>query len=180
MPRKLIKRYLPNPDTIKDNKFLGIFGKVIHDPQLWHLTRFSVSHAFLVGLFCAFMPVPFQMILAAGGAIIFRANIAISVALVWITNPFTMPFLFGFAYLVGLWTLGQEAESTEFELSWEWLAANDFWGPFLWGCFLCAICSAGLGYMGIRLFWRLHILSAWQERIKKREARKKEADGKIS
>ena len=87
MPRKLIKRYLPDPENIKSNRFLKVFGKVIHDPQLWHLTRYSVGHAFLVGLFCAFVPVPFQMLLAAGGAIIFRANIAISVALVWITNP---------------------------------------------------------------------------------------------
>lgn len=175
MPRKLIKRYLPDPDQIKDNKFLSIFGRFIHDPQLWHLTRYSVSHAFVVGLFCAFIPVPFQMILAAGGAIIFRANIAISIALVWITNPLTMPFMFGFAYLVGLWTLGQETAGAEFELSWEWLAANDFWGPFLWGCLLCATVAGALGYMGIRLFWRFHILSAWQARVKKRALKKQES-----
>ncbi|WP_444998308.1 DUF2062 domain-containing protein [Aliikangiella sp. IMCC44359] len=176
MPRKLIKQYLPNPNTIKDNKFLSIFGKVIHDPQLWHLTRYSVSHAFFVGLFCAFIPVPFQMLLAAGGAILFRANIAISVALVWITNPITMPFLFGFAYLVGVWTLGQESSEFQFELSWQWLAdnLNQFWQPLLLGSLICAVICAAIGYLGIRLFWRFHILNAWQERIKKREARKSE------
>ena len=173
MPRKLIKRYLPDPSKIKDNKFLSIFGKVIHDPQLWHLTRYSVGHAFLVGIFCAFIPVPFQMLLAAGGAIIFRANIAISVALVWITNPFTMPVIFGFAYLVGVWTLGQDAQAAEFEFSLEWLAANDFWLPFLWGCFLCGVVSSALGYICVRLFWRFHILSAWQARINKRNERRK-------
>ncbi|WP_196138159.1 DUF2062 domain-containing protein [Aliikangiella sp. G2MR2-5] len=176
MPRKLIKRYLPDPDAIKENRFLRVFGKVIHDPQLWHLTRYSVGHAFLVGLFCAFIPVPFQMVLAAGGAIVFRANIAISIALVWVTNPLTMPVIFGFAYLVGLWTLGQDTSNAEFELSWDWLAANDFWAPFLWGCFLCGTICAILGYLGIRLFWRLHILSAWQERVKKREKAKQEAN----
>lgn len=159
---------MPNPDSIKNNRFLGVFGRFIHDPQLWHLTRFSVSHAFLVGLFCAFIPVPFQMLLAAGGAIIFRANIAISVALVWITNPLTMPVIFGFAYLVGLWTLGQEGSADGFELSWDWLAANDFWMPFIWGCLLCAIVAAIIGYLGIRLFWRLHIISAWNKRVKDR------------
>ncbi len=171
MPRKLIKRYLPDPDSIKDNRFLSVFGKVIHDPQLWHLTRYSVSRAFLIGLFCAFLPVPFQMVIAAGAAIIFRANLAISIVLVWITNPVTIPFIFGFAYLVGLWTLGQETTGAEFELSWTWITTNDFWAPFLWGCFLCASISATLGYFGIRLFWRFHILSSWQERIKKREAK---------
>ena len=176
MPRKLIKRYLPDPDSIKDNRFLKIFGKLIHDPQLWHLTRYSVGHAFLVGLFCAFVPVPFQMLLAAGGAVIFRANIAISVALVWVTNPFTMPFIFGFAYLVGVWTLGQESGEFNFELSMQWLTDNlsVFWQPFLLGCLICGVVAAAIGYGGIRLFWRLHILSAWQERIKRREAAKKE------
>lgn len=175
MPRKLIKRYLPDPDSIKTNRFLKVFGKVIHDPQLWHLTRYSVGHAFLVGLFCAFIPVPFQMLLAAGGAIIFRANIAISVALVWITNPFTMPFIFGFAYLVGVWLLGQESSEFAFELSWDWLTQNlnQFWEPFLLGCFVCGVVAAILGYGGIRLFWRWHILSAWQKRLESRELNKK-------
>lgn len=173
MPRKLIKRYLPNPSTIKDNRFLSIFGKIIHDPQLWHLTRYSVSHAFMIGLFCAFIPVPFQMLLAGGGAILFRGNIAISVALVWITNPLTMPILFGFAYLLGMWTLGQDIGGQEFEISWDWIIANG--GPFLWGCLICAVVSSILGYAGIRLFWRLHILSAWQKRLKTRRARQIEA-----
>jgi uncharacterized protein (DUF2062 family) len=37
-----------------------------------------------VGLFCAFIPVPFQMLLAAPSAIIFSANLPVSIALVWI------------------------------------------------------------------------------------------------
>ncbi|MET1255463.1 DUF2062 domain-containing protein [Aliikangiella maris] len=174
MPRKLIKRYLPNPEKIKNNKFLSLFGRFIHDPQLWHLTRYSVSNAFLVGLFCAFIPVPFQMLLAAGGAIIFRANIAISIALVWLTNPVTMPVVFGFTYLVGVWLLGQESSTFEFELSWEWLSQNlnEFWQPLFLGSIVCGVVCALLGYVGIRLFWRLHILSAWQQRLKNRKQKK--------
>jgi uncharacterized protein len=166
MPRKLIKRFMPDPKTIKDNKFMQLFGKVIYDPQLWHLTRLSVSNAFLVGLFCAFLPIPFQMLVAAGGAILFRANIAISVALVWITNPFTMPFLFGLAYFVGLWTTGLDTSDIAFEFSWQWIAANGV--PFLWGCLVCGVIAAILGYLGIRLFWRLHIINAWNKREKLR------------
>lgn len=170
MPRKLIKRYIPNPETVKENKFLSVFGKVIHDPQLWHLTRYSVSRAFMVGMFCAFIPVPFQMLIAAGGAIIFRANLAVSVALVWITNPVTMPFLFGLAYFVGVWTLGLDPTANQFEISWDWIFTNG--GPFLWGCFICGVIAAALSYVGIRLFWRLHIISTWKARNQKRHANK--------
>ena len=169
MPRKLIQRYMPHPDSIKNNNFLKIFGKVIHDPQLWHLTRLSVSHAFVVGLFSAFIPIPFQMIVAAGGAVIFRANIAISVALVWITNPLTMPALFGLAYFVGFWTLGMSTDDLYFEWSWKWFTVNG--GPFLLGCFICGVVSAIVGYIGVRLFWRYHIISAWNSRTRKRKAK---------
>ncbi|MDH5433066.1 MAG: DUF2062 domain-containing protein [Gammaproteobacteria bacterium] len=174
MPRKLIKQYLPDPHNIKNNKFLKIFGKVLHDPQLWHLTRFSVGHAVVVGLFCAFIPVPFQMLLAAGGAILFRANIAISVALVWITNPVTMPFLFGFAYLVGNWVVGTPNGAPEIELSfsalWDSLFHSDALITFLWGCLICGVVAAILGYLLVRLFWRLHIVKAWEARKAKRSA----------
>jgi len=172
MPRNLIKRFLPHPDTIKKNRFMQIFGPVIHEPQLWHLTRHSVEKAFLVGLFFAFWPVPFQMILAAGGAILIRANLPLSVALVWITNPITMPVLFGMAYLVGVAILGQSATQFEFELSWQWLESNlsNWWQPFLLGCAVCAVVSSLLGYIAIKYFWRWHIIKAWHER---RQARKK-------
>jgi len=166
MPRKIIKKYLPHPDKIKNNRFLNIFGSVIHEPQLWHLTRHSVGKAFLVGLFFAFWPVPFQMVLAAGGAILIRANLPLSVALVWITNPITMPFLFGLAYLVGIYTLGYQTSEFEFEISWQWLETNleTIWQPFLLGCAICATLSAIIGYFAIGLFWRLHIGHAWNKR----------------
>lgn len=166
MPRNLIKKYLPHPDKIKSNRFLTVFGPVIHEPQLWHLTRHSVSKAFLVGLFFAFWPVPFQMVLAAGGAILVRGNLSLSVALVWITNPVTMPFLFGLAYFVGVYTLGYEASEFEFELNWQWLEHNlsSIWQPFLLGCGICAVISAIIGYFAIGLLWRLHIVNAWKKR----------------
>ena len=166
MPRNLIKKYLPHPDKIKNNRFLTVFGPVIHEPQLWHLTRHSASKAFMVGLFFAFWPVPFQMVLAAGGAILVRGNLSLSVALVWITNPVTMPFLFGLAYFVGIYTLGHEPSEFEFELTLKWLENNlsTIWQPFLLGCGICAVIAAIIGYFAIGLLWRLHIVNAWKKR----------------
>ena len=105
MPRKLIKRYLPDHKKIREHKHLRFLGALLHDPNILHLNRRSVSGAFSLGLFVAFIPVPFQMVLSALGAIFFRVNLPIAVGLVWVTNPLTMPPLFYFAYKVGTWIL---------------------------------------------------------------------------
>lgn len=172
MPKKFIKRYMPDHETIRNNKQLNkVFGTLLHDPNLLHLNRRSVSMAFFVGLFMAFIPLPIQMVLAAAIAIVVRCNLPISVGLVWITNPVTMPPIFYFAYKVGTWTLGTPEREFTFDLSWEWLGTElaAIWEPFLLGCTISGLIFGTLGYVIIRLLWRLHIVSAIQERKRKRK-----------
>ncbi len=166
MPKRLIKRYLPDDDTLRQHKSLQVFGKLILEPNLWHLNKRSVSGAFSVGLFCAFIPVPFQMLLAATGALIFHVNLPVSVALVWITNPITMPPIFYFAYLVGSWVLGLPPETIEFHLTWEWLKTTllHIWQPFLLGCLILATTAAVGGHFLSRLLWRFIVVKNWRKR----------------
>ena len=160
MPRKFFKRYMPDPHTIKNHKSLSIFGKLLHDPNLWHMNRKSIAGAFAVGFFFAWWPVPFQMVLAAAGAIWFRTNLPISVALVWITNPVTMPVMFYFAYVVGTWIIGVQPSAFEFELSMNWLMNElaAIWQPFLTGCLTLAIINSVIAYASIQILWRISIL----------------------
>ncbi len=139
------------------------------------MNRKSVSVAFFVGLFLMWVPLPSQMILAAGAAILLRCNLPISVALVWITNPLTMPPMFYAAYVLGNWMLGQPPSDIEFEASFEWIEQqmSVIWQPFLLGCFTLGILSATSGFIGIRLLWRLHIVKY----IKKKKKRYTQAGG---
>lgn len=165
MPKALFKRLIPS-EKVRNNPQLGVFGKVLFEPNLWHINRRSISGAFAVGLFMAWVPVPFQMLLAAGTAILFRVNLPLSVALVWITNPLTMPPMFYLAYLVGAWASNTEALAFEFELSYEWLGTmlGHIWLPFLLGCLIFAIGSSVLGYLAARMGWRWHVARAWKRR----------------
>ena len=176
MPKKLIKRYMPDHEKIRNNKQLNkVFGTLLHDPNLLHLNRRSVSMAFFVGLFMAFVPLPSQMIMAAAAAIFIRCNLPISVGLVWVSNPITMPPMFYFAYKVGAWILDSPERKFSFDLSWEWLGTelSAIWEPFLLGCAICGIFFGTIGYIVIRLLWRLHIISTIKERRKRRKERLK-------
>lgn len=166
MPRKLIKKYMPDERSLREHKHLSWLGRHLHDPNLWHLTRRSVSRAFAVGIFCAFLPIPAQMVVAAVLAVWARGNLPISVGLVWLTNPLTMPPIFYATYLVGDFVLGSSGEPVEFELSMEWLSESIalIWWPLLFGSVLCGTVMAILAFFGVNQFWVWHVTRSWRKR----------------
>ena len=173
MARKIIKRYMPDVNKIRAHKHVRMFGKLLHEPNLWHLNRYSVSGSFAVGLFWAFAPIPFQMIPSAATAIWLRVNLPISVALVWITNPFTMTPVFYFNYKLGSWLLRQPAQDVSFEFTLDWFTQQfaAIWQPFFLGSFVVAGLASAAGYWAMRGFWRLQTVRQWERRKHVRERR---------
>lgn len=153
--KKLLQRYTPNPEELKNHKHLGWLSKHLHNASLWNFNRRSTSKAFAIGLFCTFIPVPFQMLLAAPIAVIFSANLPLSVALVWITNPLTIPPIFYVCYKLGAWILGVGIEQ-DFVMSFEyvWQVFDTIWQPFLLGCLIISIVSSMAGYFIVQLIYR--------------------------
>ncbi len=119
-----------------------------------------------MGLFCAWMPIPGQMLVAAVGAIIFTVNLPVSVATVWVSNPITMPFLFYGAYWLGAKILGVSLKTIEFELSWNWISTTfgQIWQPFLLGCLIMAITSSIVGYFATKAIWRYNTVRKLQKK----------------
>ena len=158
---------MPDHRKVKEHNHLRIFGALLHADGLWHLNRRSISGAFAVGLFMAWVPLPFQMVIAAAAAIFFSVNLPVSVGLVWISNPLTMPPLFMFAYWVGASVLGSPPLTVEFDLTMEWLQSilPQIWEPLLLGCLINGVISALLGYFGMRTFWIWHVRRRWNHRV---------------
>lgn len=173
MAKKFIQRFLPDQDYIKAHPSLRILGNWVHDANLWHLNRHSVSSAFFIGLFWCFIPVPSQMIMAGLSAMLLRANLPLSVALVWITNPLTMAPVFYFAYRVGVAITGSNYQGFAFELSWTWFSQGlaDTWQPFLIGSVACGLFFGLLGSTTVRYLWRWHAVRRWHQRRLQRQQR---------
>ena len=166
MPKRFIKRYLPDSEFFRRHKHLQRLGNLLHEPNLWHLNRNSIARAFSIGLFCAFLPIPFQMLMAASLAIFFRANIPISVVLVWISNPLTMPAIFYGEYKIGSWILLQPAIAYDSSYNWAELVntLSDIIPALVLGALLSGLTAAILGNITIRVIWRWGVTKKWRQR----------------
>lgn len=165
--RRLLRRMVPGIHEIRGRGTLRrVFGRMLFSADLWHLNRGSVAWAVSNGLFMAWVPIPFQMIPAAGVSIVVRCNLPVSVAMAWISNPVTVAPMFFAAYKVGAWILGVAPADMRFEPSLRWLLdeLGAVWEPFLLGCFVMGLGSAILGQVAVRLLWRAHVMMSWRER----------------
>lgn len=169
MPRRFLKKILPQKDNIQTHKSLKSFGRLLKLHYLWQLNRQSVSKGFAVGIFWAFIPMPFQMLPATLFAILFRANLLVSIALVWITNPITMAPIFYFTYRLGQLILGKQSaiDKNVPDLMWFLEKINEIWWPLLTGSLVISITLSVFGYLIINQLWRYWTMYSWMKRRNK-------------
>ena len=172
MPRKLFKQFLPDPARIKKIRMLGVLGGAIHNSELWHLTKCSVAGAFFIGVFCAFLPIPFQTVLAGLLAMLFKRNLPLAVILVFITNPFTMAPIFYGNYWVGSLILGHSVDHQTVQTNnlgqWFTTHFDSIGAPLLLGSVICGLAFGLFSYIAVHQFWIWRVRQNWRSRRTKR------------
>lgn len=170
MPKKQLRKWIPTPGTVRRHRSLRIFGRWVENANLWQLSRHTTAKAFAIGLYCAMLPVPGQMIISVAMAIIFTANVPLSFSLIFITNPLTMPAIYYAAYKLGAWLLGAKPMDVEFEASWTWFtqSLDEIWLPLLVGSQVMGVILGIFGYLLIDSLWRNAIRRQWQARRRRR------------
>ena len=170
MPKKFLRRWIPAPKKHRNPRFLGFLRPLMDEPNLFHLNRHSVSVAFFVGIFCAFLPCPGQTIIAALLALALRCNMPISVALIWISNPLTIPPLFYLTYELGRWLLNMPPTAFNFQFTWEWFSMQGkaLIAPLVVGSLTTGLISGALGYLFIHQLWRWQVVRSWEHRKRRR------------
>ncbi|WP_306603263.1 DUF2062 domain-containing protein [Azonexus sp.] len=172
--RQLLKKYLPDHETIRRNPWLRPFENSLLHPRLWHLNRRSAAGAVAAGLFCGLIPGPFQMPGAALAAISFRVNLPLALLTTLYTNPFTIVPLYLLAYQIGRLVIGDGSgflapPAFLFSDFLAWTEAMQQWmlavaRPLAIGLIILADVLALAGYLITRGAWRLYLVRHKQRR----------------
>ncbi|HNI38553.1 MAG TPA: DUF2062 domain-containing protein [Pseudomonadales bacterium] len=181
MAKKIFERFTTEGQKLLSSGKLSMLGDRIHDPNLWHLNRRSISRAFFVAFFTSIslMLFPCHTITATFLAVWLRANLPISLSLVWLVNPFTIPPLAFAALKIGLLVMpGEHTHNIGQLMHFDWSTGESLldkaqsfwhlfervWEPFMLGSVSLGLLVGGSCYLLIQGFWRWHVVRSWKNR----------------
>jgi uncharacterized protein len=98
-------RFLKHPRKLRQSPAMRWFARHFLDKRVWKPTQHTLSGGMAVGMFVTLQLLPIQMPTATVLSAIFRVNIPIAIALCWVSNPLTVPFMAWLEYAIGKWFL---------------------------------------------------------------------------
>lgn len=186
---KRLRKYLPDREQIAGNRWLRWLGPSLLHPRLWHFSRRGVAVGVALGVFFGLLIPIAQIPMAAGAAIVLRANVAAAVGSTLVTNPFTFGPIYVLAYKAGAAMLGEkvpadasivamaeeQTSATPDDLPWwraAWQRVASLGKPLLLGLSTFAVAAGGLTYLVIMLAWRLRTVLERRRRLRAGSARR--------
>ena len=167
--------HLPTREQIEQIGWLRPVAHVVLASDLWRFHRRSVPRGVAIGLVVGiFLMIPgIQIIGAVLVSLPFRANVPIAVAMTFLSNPLTTPFILLASIEVGNWLLGLHADASTLRQLYQnhanlseyarWLF-SDAAPALLGGLVLITLVAATIGYFGAILLWRWWIAHKWRHR----------------
>lgn len=161
--QRWLKRITPDRHTLEKLWCLRPFKTLVLDRGCWTFHRHSVTRAFAVGLFIAFIPptpLPVHIVTCVILGVLFRLNLPVLIATVFLSNPLTwLPQVAGSIW-VGAKLLGMDLVPVLHELHHRhpWRHIGELWAPLLLGALVLGLTAAAAGYVLAQLAWRAHVL----------------------
>jgi len=183
---KAMRNAMPSRESLENNRFVRPVAHRVLAPQLWRFTRRSVPRGVALGLIVGILlMIPGVQI--AGAALLalpVRANVPLAVAMTFLSNPATTPFILGLAYYVGRIMLGRSGDMSAFTALIEHHASLREWTSWLigetapvmlFGLTVVSVVTAVIGYFAAKWFWRERMGRKWRTRVvRRRRARERE------
>jgi len=158
MVRPFVRRWLPDPASLRAHRGLRWMGPLLDRPWLWHVNRNAIAKGLAIGMFFGIV-VPLGQALVAGVvAIGLRANLPAAVLATFVSNPLTTPAILLAAYHTGSAVLGEAPTVPGLSEDAGWLAKIGATGePLLLGLALLAVAGAIVTYFGVQVAWRIGV-----------------------
>ena len=161
--QRWLKHITPDRHTLEKLWCLRPFKDLVLNRGCWTFHRHSVTRAFALGLFIAFIPpspLPVHLVTCVILGVLFRLNLPVLFATVFVSNPFTwVPQVVGSVW-VGAKLMGMDLVPFLHTLKHRNLGAqvHELWAPLLLGALVLGLAAAGAGYVLAQFAWRAHVL----------------------
>jgi uncharacterized protein (DUF2062 family) len=161
--QRWLKRITPDRHTLEKLWCLRPFKARVLDRGCWTFHRHSVTRAFALGLFIAFIPpipLPVHLVTCVILGMLFRLNLPVLFATVFISNPFTWLPQVAASIWVGAKLMGMDLMPVLHEHHYRhlWEHAKQLWAPLLLGALVLGLIAAGMGYVLAQFAWRLRVM----------------------
>jgi len=161
--QRWLRRITPDRHTLEKLWCLKPFRALVLDRGCWTFHRHSVTRAFALGLFIAFIPptpLPVHIVTCVILGVMFRLNLPVLFATVFLSNPFTwLPQVAGSIW-VGAKLMGMDLMPVLHEPHHHhlWAQVSQLWAPLLLGALVLGLVAAGCGYVLAQCLWRARVL----------------------
>jgi uncharacterized protein (DUF2062 family) len=147
------------------------------DRGCWTFHRYSVTRAFALGLFIAFIPptplLPLHLIACTFLGMYFRLNLPVMFATVFVSNPFTwFPQVAGSLW-VGAKLMGLDLMPVLRAVNHQslWVDIRNLWAPLLLGALVLGLIAAAFGFVLAQVAWRARVILHLRSRRARSAAR---------
>jgi len=148
IPKKNLKKIIKN-QTIQD-----LLVKYNISTDYTSLRTRMVARGVFLGLFIAMIPMPFQMFAVFLFTFVGRFNFPIAIAMCWITNPFSMPFIYYIEYLTGAFFLNIEPQDVQMSIEWFNENLDTIVVPLYFGALVYSLLLSTMGYYLMSYCWK--------------------------
>ena len=181
-----LRRLMPRPETMANNRWLRWMGPSLLHPRLWHMSRRAVAIGAAIGVFFAFITPIAQIPLSAAASIVLRANIPTAVVATLVNTPPTFGPVYYAAWWVGSKVLRESVEdgrkpevlvgkATTVEGAGQALAGWSKWmatlqqvgKPLLLGALIGSVVFSALAYVLVNGIWLWRVRSKRRRRLRK-------------
>jgi uncharacterized protein (DUF2062 family) len=180
-----MRRFLPDPESIRGNRWLRWIGPALHHPRLWRVSRRGLALGVALGLFFGLLIPLAQIPVSAAAAVALRANVPAAVASTLVTNPVTFGPVYYAAWQLGSVVLDEQGPPAAPGAapppaavpgeSW-WQATQrrvlSVGKPLLLGLALMASATGVLAYFAVSWVWALRVWWTRRRRLHAAAARR--------